>query len=189
MLIECPFCHAQANLPASKEGSKVRCPECEKVYVAREHGKPRSSSGPNPLHIVLGAVGVALALMLAFVLSRGSGEPKAVAQAAPKEAPPPAVRQDPTGWDSAPVRAVRAIYEAASPGNEAALRLRIDPELASARLVEQHAAAVAAGETPEEPAPRPWDELDTLERGEFLAAAVRAWLEGEGDTVAALWKP
>ncbi|HVS19476.1 MAG TPA: hypothetical protein VMT18_12800, partial [Planctomycetota bacterium] len=46
-----------------------------------------------------------------------------------------------------------------------------------------------SGETPAAPAPRPWSELDTLERSEFLDTAARGWLEGEGDTVALLWKP
>jgi len=189
MLIECPFCHAQANLPASKEGAKVRCPECEKVYMAREHGKPRASKGPNPLHIVLGAVGAGVALLLVFVLSRGGDEPATVAKAAPKEAPAPAPREDLTGWDSAPVKAVRALYDQATPGNEASLTARLAPERYAQWRVEQHAAALEAGETPAGPAPRPWAELDTLERSELLSAAARGLLEGAGDDVAALWLP
>ena len=187
MLIECPFCHAQANLPESKEGAKVRCPECEKVYVARQRGK-RGKSGPNPLHIVLIAVGAALGLLLIFVLTRNSKEPEVVAKPTLEAPPAPAV-VDLTGWDSPPVLAVRAVYDKAQPGNESALTPRIDPERYAAHRIEQHAAALEAGEAPEGPAPRPWAELDTLERNELLTAAVRGWLTGEGDTVAALWKP
>jgi hypothetical protein len=189
MLIECPFCHAQANLPASKEGAKVRCPECGKVYLAREPGKRGTSSGLNPLHIVLGAVGLALALILVFALTRGSDEPVVTAKGTAQAPPEAAVPEDTTGWDSAPLKAVRAVYQLATPGNEAALGVRIDPERYAARLVEEHAAALAAGAASEGPAPRPWSELDTLERSELLSAAARGWLEGEGDTVAALWEP
>src|SRR6187402_3385870 len=188
MLIECPFCHATANLPESKEGAKVRCGGCAKVYVAREKGsKHKGSTGPNPLHIVLAAGGAALALLVIFMATRSDkGAPPAQAAGAPKTPPP---REDLTGWDSVPVKAVRAVYDSATPGNEAGLSVRIDPERYAARLVEEHAAAVAAGTAPEGPAPRTWKELDTLERAELLAAAARGWLEGQGDTVALLWKP
>jgi hypothetical protein len=187
MLIECPFCHATANLPQSKEGAKVRCGGCEKVYVAREQGR-KASKGPNPLHIVLIAGGAALVLLVIFMVTRGSKEEPAPAPAvAAAKAPPP--REDLTGWDSAPVLAVRAVYDGAKPDDEAGLSVRIDPERYAARLVEEHAAAVEAGAAPEGPAPRPWLELDTLERSELLAAAARGWISGEGDTVVLLWKP
>lgn len=188
MLIECPFCHATANLPDSKEGAKVRCGECAKVYVARERGAKGKSKGPNPLHIVLIAGGAALVLVVIFMATRDSDPAAPVAQApGAVKAPPP--REDLTGWDSAPVKAVRAVYDSATPGNAAGLSVRIDPERYCARLVEEHAAAAAAGAPVEGPAPRVWAELDTLERTELLGAAARGWLEGQGDTVALLWKP
>lgn len=188
MLIECPFCHATANLPESKEGAKVRCGGCAKVYVAREKGgKGKASKGPNPLHIVLGAGAAALVLVVIFMATRDSAPVAPVQTAGAPKAPAP--REDLTGWDSVPVKAVRAVYDSATPGNEAGLSVRIDPERYAGRLVEEHAAAVAAGAAPEGPAPRPWKELDTLERAELLASAARGWLEGQGDTVALLWKP
>jgi hypothetical protein len=189
MLIECPFCHATANLPEDKEGAKVRCGACAKVYTAREKGRKRKAGGLDPLRIVLISVGAAIALGVIFMAMRSKGGDAPVAQAAPgaPKAPPP--REDLSGWDSAPVRAVRAIYDGAVPGGEAGLGARIDPERYAARLVEEHTAAAAAGNAPEGPAPRPWAELDTLERSELLHAAARGWLEGQGDTVALLWKP
>lgn len=186
MLIECPFCHAAANLPESKEGAKVRCGGCGKVYVGREKGR-KASTGPDPLHLVLIAGGAAIVLFVVFMATRGSGKAPPPAQARADKAPEPAV--DVTGWDSAPVKAVRAVYDGATTGNEAGLSARIDPERYAARLVEEHAAAAAASADSVGPAPRPWLELDTLERTELLSAAARGWLAGQGDTVASLWKP
>ena len=45
MFIECPSCHARAQLPDSKEGAKVRCSECSSVYEALPGGAgPRRAS-------------------------------------------------------------------------------------------------------------------------------------------------
>ena len=60
MLIECPFCKATAKLPEEKEGAKVRCSGCGKVYVAREKGSKAKTGGVNGITIGIGAGAVIL---------------------------------------------------------------------------------------------------------------------------------
>jgi hypothetical protein len=111
MLIECPACKVRANLPDSHEGSKVRCGECGRVYVASPAGAARRSgrsSSNSGLYIGLGVAGVALIIVLA-ISQRGGKETKAV------EAPPEVeeVYVDRTGWDSELVKAAVQLHTAA----------------------------------------------------------------------------
>ena len=53
MLIQCTSCGAQAKLPDSKEGAKVRCPSCGHVYAARPKGAGRSSRKDDPTKYVI----------------------------------------------------------------------------------------------------------------------------------------
>jgi hypothetical protein len=180
MLIECPFCHAKANLPDSKEGAKVRCPECGKVYVARDRSRRGGSRGPNPLHLGLAAGVVLVLLVVIFAVNRSGadeGAPAAAQATGPVE-PPPEV--DLTGWDSAPVQAARAVYAAAASYNEGRLRSLLH----GPRLLER-LRADGAEDLPE----GGWSTLAAADREALLVRTAEGLLEGEGDTVAALWKP
>ena len=58
MIIECPACGARAKLPDSKEGAKVRCSECERIYLAHPSGaraSAKTSSSAMPVGIGAGA--------------------------------------------------------------------------------------------------------------------------------------
>ncbi|MFT5154301.1 MAG: putative Zn finger-like uncharacterized protein, partial [Planctomycetota bacterium] len=46
MIIQCPACSTQAKLPESKEGAKVRCSDCGRVYVARPLGTRTKKEDP-----------------------------------------------------------------------------------------------------------------------------------------------
>ncbi|HVS10783.1 MAG TPA: hypothetical protein VMS76_13000 [Planctomycetota bacterium] len=192
MLIECPFCHAQAQLPGSREGSKVRCGGCGKVYVAREpdaNGRRADSGGSGvTIGITIGAV-VLLAL-IALVINKLTGADTVTAVKLPP--PPPREPQvDHTGWESRPVVAVRELYDAAASRDTGKLASLIS----GAGLVELRRAAAANPPEGAQPAPdRPvppiaWGEMTTEEREELLAQVLDELTGEEGEDAVALWKP
>ena len=140
--------------------------------------------------------GAAVVGLIAVVMVTRSGRDKPVVVGAPPvEETAPEVDVDFDGWDSAPVMAVRAVYEAAQRADELGLAARIDARRHADGLAAAHAlelaAATQAGDPLEDlgPPPPTWDELDDAGRKALVEGAVRGWLEGQGDSVAALWKP
>ena len=192
MLIECPFCHAQAQIPESREGSKVRCGGCGKVYVAREPGAKgqRASSGGSGVTIGITVGALVLVGLIALVISRMGGS-----SAAPVAKPPPPPVSEPkvdhTGWDSQPVRSVRELYDAAESRDTGKLTALIS----GAGLVEARRAAAANAPEGEQPAPdlaappRPWGEMTSVERDELVAQVVDQLTSAEGEDAVAAWKP
>jgi FeS assembly protein IscX len=83
MLIECPFCKATAKLPEDKEGAKVRCSECSKVYVAREKGSKVKKSSVNGTSLGIAGGAVILIGIFAFFANQHDSKP------APTPKPPP----------------------------------------------------------------------------------------------------
>ncbi len=126
MQIQCPSCHARANLSDEHEGAKVRCAECGRVYVARPKGA-KVSAGSNQGLWIGGLVGGLVLLVVVFLVRSRSEAP--VTKAAPVEeaAPPPKLE---FGWNSELVRGVVALHEAA----HGADRERIKPMLNGARI-------------------------------------------------------
>ena len=137
MQIECPSCRSRAQLPAEKEGAKVRCGECGRVFVARNRlgasrGRGNSSGGPNMG--LLGGIGAGiLLLMVLWFATREADEPTpALAGAGPS----PAAREepapeppDPTAWDGPLFRSVLALHEAYRHSNTEALEKLLDARL------------------------------------------------------------
>ena len=120
MLIKCPFCHAEARIPSSKEGAKVRCGACEKVYTARDPQARRTTSTTGlSLGIFVGAAVVAAIVF--WLLNRTKGDPLPVPVADREQVEPERPPIDHGGWNSAPVQAVRRLYEAAAAGDARAL--------------------------------------------------------------------
>ena len=111
MLIQCPACQARANLPESQEGAKVRCGACGRVYVARAPGS-RSVAATRSNGLTLGLILGAVCLLGLFGWFLRSNDE----QVAGPQAAAPVVEElapvDYEGWDSAPVRAVRDLFEA-----------------------------------------------------------------------------
>ena len=197
MRIECPFCHTQARLPDSKEGAKVRCGGCGKVYTAREKGATRanrSSTGPIIGVVVVGVVAV-LALFLMKSGDSGSGSAREVVEAA--EEPPKVtvethetVEIDLDGWDSVPVRAARALHEAAADGNREALRAALDLTGLPHRSTMSEEGVPSEVELPDADERRAaWDARTAEEREEIVEAALASLLTPGADGSVADWEP
>ena len=78
MQIQCPSCHARARLSEDHEGTKVRCAECGRVFVARALGGRR---GPNTGLLIGGFAGALGLVVVVFVVrSCGAGAPSRAAQ-------------------------------------------------------------------------------------------------------------
>ncbi|MEZ6004530.1 MAG: zinc-ribbon domain-containing protein [Planctomycetota bacterium] len=126
MIITCPACKAQAELPDSKEGAKVRCGECGRVYKAVRGTGRRSSTGQSQdmtkYFIIGGAVLVLLVLFIVVKNSGGTPPPPVTTDASEKA---PAEVAEATGWDSPAVKVVREIYDLANTGNKLMLRTKV----------------------------------------------------------------
>jgi hypothetical protein len=178
MLIECTFCHAQAKIPESKEGAKVKCGQCGKIYVARDPSD-RGRKKTNPAPFIIGGVVLLGGVAIFAVVNSGSGAPPApppVVEAAP---PPPAV--DRSGWDSQFVRQVRDLYQAAAAGNAD----KLEPSIHLEKHVEHLRTKPENAEMPEFAA------MDAVQRDDVLKAIVAAWLvkDGKAEANLASWKP
>ncbi len=175
MLIECPFCHATAQFPDSKEGSKVKCGGCGKVYQAREKGAKPSKVSPTPF-VIGGAVVVGI--LLVFFIVNSSKKP--AAPPAVKAAPPPAEAPiDRTGWNSELVKVVRELYEAAAQGNEYKLANQLDVP----RIIEHLRSTPERAELPA------WSEMTTGDRDAIAQEMVTLFTKGEGDFALVRWLP
>jgi predicted Zn finger-like uncharacterized protein len=117
MIIQCPSCGARAKLPDSQEGAKVRCADCERIYVARDSSSRRSGgrkgSQSNPaLPIGIGA-GLLIVIMIVLI-SQGGDDIKD----APKDTGEPPVEVqaavDQTGWESELVLQTRKLHDMAN---------------------------------------------------------------------------
>lgn len=177
MFIECTFCKAKAKVPESVEGAKVKCGQCGKVYVAREPGAKGKGGKTNPAPFVI--IGAALLGILAvFLIVNSSGkkpEPPPVVEAPKVEAP----KIDRTGYNSAFVKLVRDLYDAAAGFNSQKLSSSIHVQ----RLVEQRRS------TPDGAALPAFSEMTPLQKDDLLKATVETFLKGEGDAAIALWRP
>jgi hypothetical protein len=176
MLIECTFCHAQAKLPDSKEGAKVKCGSCGKVYVARDPNSRGTRKTSSPTPYIIGGAGVVGIAVIAFIATRSS-----TPRAAPPP-PPPKVEEpvvDRVGWDSEFVKVVRGIYDAAYASNA----IKLQGSIHLARHVE-HLRTTPAGANV-----RPLAEMTAVDKDDLLKAVVETWLEGESDQSLAVWKP
>lgn len=199
MLIQCTSCGTQAKIPQSKEGAKVKCPNCGHVYVARPVGV-RGGRGKkeDPTKFVIIGGAVVAAALVGIMASRSGGEepaPKPVEEVADKPETP---REDLTSWDGTLQKIVRQLHTAAGAGNQGRLLAGLDargayeflpqapklptPPTPAAAEGEQ---AKAAGETI-----RPaWLALTEIERVEFSNSMVERATGRSVDDAVALWQP
>ena len=141
MLIQCPSCDFQTNIADSKQGAKLRCPQCSRVFVARPAraagrgaaGRRAATSSDSSRYVIGGVVAVA-GVVLFMMFGRGGQEKVAAAPELPKapEAEPDTGSPEPEGqgWDSAPVKFVRELHELVHAKNEASLLLAVDAQRA-----------------------------------------------------------
>lgn len=137
MIIECPSCGARAKLPDSKEGAKVRCTDCERVYVARDPSSRRSGSGRksgNNTAIPIAVGAAVVVLIMIVIMTRGGKETKGVPDVV--EGPPVVVQAavDQSGWDSELVVHVRKLHDMAHERENFALTNQISFANVWARL-------------------------------------------------------
>lgn len=179
MLIQCPSCHARAQIPDSQEGAKVRC-ECGRIYVARGKGSKGSSAGPNTGLIIGGFVGV-VALVVVIFVARGADGDAPVAKAAPEAAPAPPPVLD-FGWNSPLVKDVVAIHAAARAGE----RERLKGLLHAGRVWEREHTSPEGERDPAVPA---FAALPPHERVDAQDRWVRELIEGADKELVADWLP
>lgn len=127
MIIECSRCHTRAKLPDSKEGAKVRCPECEHVYVAQaggaRGGAARRKEDPTKYVIIGGAI--VLFAALAIIGSRGGdNKTQEVVAEEPERDTGPIIPT--TGFYSPIVQAVCKLHNYAAATNTSALLRSLD---------------------------------------------------------------
>ncbi|MEO6711016.1 MAG: hypothetical protein ABI054_12090, partial [Planctomycetota bacterium] len=177
MLIECSFCHATAKIPEDKEGAKVRCSECSKVYVAREKGTKVKRGGANGLQIGIGIGAVVVIAVFALMYNNHQSKPP------PK--PPPVVAKEPevlvdtSGWDSELVKLVRSVYDAALGANEGMLVKTLDGERIANRLNQADPAKPAID----------FAAMDAVQKEAFLQGFANDMIRGTDENAAFKWKP
>ncbi len=124
MIITCPACKAQAKLPDSKEGAKVRCGECGRVYKALGAGrgtKGPAKTDPTRYFIIGGAV---LLLVILFVITKNTKDKPAPTVEATKEEVKPKEKL-PEDWDAPSVQMAVGLHGLAADQNKPLLRSKL----------------------------------------------------------------
>jgi len=196
MLIECPACHARAKLPDSKEGAKVRCPQCSRVYQAYPVGTAgarRRTADPTKYFLIGGAVLAFVLVLMVVQRSRGDGIIAA-------EEEPEVVGTGPgdySGWNSELCLLARRLHELAFQANEPLLRNLVDPVRAYELRMFPEAGEEGgeqedpdgAAEAPGASDPAPWTALSQDERSLFLGELVEALISGPESELVVDWEP
>lgn len=173
MLIECPFCHARAQIADSKEGAKVRCGECGRVYGARPVGSGRGkSSKTNLTPFIIGGV-VVIAGALLWLLTKDAGKRPRMSTDSVVEKPEPPKQE--YGWKAPAVQDAAKMHTDAKSGNRTPLTVR----LSGADLW-----AAKRGE--DDPM---WDEFDKLEQNAKLELFVDELVDASNSKGVANWTP
>ncbi|MEM1451556.1 MAG: zinc-ribbon domain-containing protein [Planctomycetota bacterium] len=207
MLIQCTSCGTQAKIPESKEGSKVRCPNCGHVYVARPLGAGRGARAKkeDPTKYVIIGGAVLAGIIVTVIATRGGDEPT---YATPKEEvaevdDTPYI--DPMGWDAPVVKLARDMHKAAYQGDDTKLLIKLEGGPAYAYELEKAIADKALVDDMDKPlqavvdqttalvetlSARPgWETLDEAAqltyKNERVAAAMAAGIDG----AVTGWKP
>jgi predicted Zn finger-like uncharacterized protein len=184
MIIQCPACHATAELPESKEGAKVRCGACSHVYVARERSRKKRARGSPAPWIAAGAGAVGL-LLVVFIANRGGGAAGLPVVEEPVLAAEPAAAVDSTGWESEPVRAARQIHDLVYEREDVRLLRLLEFERLHDAERTEPAEDGGAGDG------AAWADLDGEAQADYRADRVARLVAGEDerDALVAHWKP
>jgi predicted Zn finger-like uncharacterized protein len=187
MIIECTSCGARAKLPDSKEGAKVRCPECSHIYVARPPGARRSAKArkDDPTkYFIAGGAALVFGLVMLMVNRGGDGPPPVVEAARPE---PESDHRPSTGWDSPHVVFARQMHHLAFSRNTSKLFVMLDFE----RMREHEIASMGA---PPSNAEQPvaltaWTDLDGAAQTDYRNQVIDALVSDEGEMAVSIWKP
>jgi len=183
MLIECPACNTRANLPDSKEGAKVRCGECGRVYMAvpaGARGRSRTSSSTG-LYVGLGVGGIGLLIMISMAVNSGDGDPAPV-EVVKDEVETPAV--DYVGWNAAVVQVAVSIHEAAATLNTPKLMGMLAGDRIWTRV---RNASVEEGAEPT--GEEEFALVAAHEREDFLNAIAESMMTGPDADLVGNWRP
>jgi len=186
MIIQCPACGQRAKLPDSKEGAKVRCSECSRVYVARQPGAKRTSGGDPTKYFIIGGVVLVVGLLGLWIANQDSPEyaPPVEEQEEPEE---PVAKVD-TGWNSKLVQRAAEIHGLVHAQEAARLATVLDAEYAYAAR-NQAAEGEALQPGPLAEGTEPWFGLGELEQQQFRDALVEELVNGEGYALVGPWRP
>ena len=193
MIIQCPKCHTQARLPEAQEGSKVRCSECGRVYVATpigQAGRAARKQSNSALPIYAGVGGVGLVLVLMFTMMGGGDPPPPVVDEEPEEEVAAKEPVDNEGWNSEAVRLVRDLHRASYAKDIVKITGMLDkPKVWETIQAEAKAAEPTEGEEAPAADERAWSELDISEQGKFIDQVAKDLMEGKWVDLVANWKP
>ncbi len=194
MNIQCPSCRTVARIPSSKEGARVRCPNCDHLYVARPPGS--RATGVNPSLFIAGAAIVAVLAVL-FFATRSKPQAREVAAQDPAEEVAPPVAEEPLddgSWNSPPVQAVARAFQLVADFDEEALARKLDGEAVFAWLA-AGGPPIPEGapdaDVPRVPAVEPvdWDALEAFEQEEAVQALAHEVVHMTGDHALSSWRP
>lgn len=185
MIIECPACKSRAKLPESKEGAKVRCSGCSRVYVAKParagSGGGRAKPETDPTKYVIGAIGLAIFLGL-FAMSRGRGTPPPPEVVAAEE-PEDTSDLEATDWNAPVVQVAVKLHAWAAERND----ILLGSSLAQEYIWKQvQAAKTAAGE---EASSMPWAAIPQGDKTAFISAVARDMIDGQYADLVGQWSP
>lgn len=180
MLIKCPRCQARATLPDSKQGAKVKCGECGRIFVALPPGTKGSFSGSNT-GLWIG-VAVALAAALGFLILNSQDDPPAQAKTtAPVRAGSDQPYVDELSWNGPIVKAARAMHDAVQRKDLE----RVKKMLAAERIWARENAA----EDGTLPDPAGYFALGRLDQIALVDRVALDLVEGEGHELVGAWDP
>ncbi len=206
MLIQCTSCGAQAKLPDSKEGAKVRCASCGHVYVARRPGAKGATKKEDPTkYFIIGGAAIAVVVVLTLVSGGDPPPPPKKEEVAEKLAPPVVV--DELGWDSPAAKLTRDMHLAALAQNRPKLTEALDGAAAHAdwrqRQLDANAEDIAEAEAynaklgegvepvavPEALVLPTWDELALEARNVFVSDRIDEMLVRDPENLLTAWQP
>ena len=183
MIIECPACKSRAKLPDSKEGAKVRCSECSRVYSAKPAGGGAGRRKPetDPTKYVIGVLGLALVLGI-YAISRGKGTSAPPRVAAAEENTEPEALPE-TDWTSPIVQIAVKLHTWALERND----ILLSTSLAQEYLWKQvQAAKTEAGE---DASTLPWAAIPQGDKTAFINAVARDMIDGQDADLVGKWTP
>jgi predicted Zn finger-like uncharacterized protein len=184
MQIQCPACHARAQLPDSKEGAKVRCGECGRVYVAVVAGSRarRGASRSNP-GLLIGVGTAVLGALGLLYLKNAGGAPAETARVETNEPAPKRVES--TGWTAPAVQAAAGVHRAAFGARPDGLTFMLDaPRIWAAEQAKAAAEGGAAAATPAD-----YARLPAPEREAFVHRVAETLIQGADKELVADWEP
>jgi zinc ribbon protein len=180
MIIQCPACGLQAKLPDSKEGAKVRCSECERVYVAKPAGARAKSQKSNPAMPIMIGAGVLVLAIIIFAMSGGSKSANVPTPVVKTPEPTAKAYVDPTGWDSELSKIARRMHDLAFERAELDLQTSLSmPHVWASR-----------NSTEEAPVdPLDYESLSSAEQSEYISAVIADLVSDSEDNLVGYWEP